>query len=66
LDTPYKAVNLILNNSDKIDSIIEEIEDINNKRKDLTKLFYENARENIDNSNNILFYDSMEIEHGII
>jgi single-stranded-DNA-specific exonuclease len=66
LDTPYKAVNLILNNSDKIDDIIYEIEEINNKRKELTKVFYENALENIDNNNNILFYDSSEIEHWII
>jgi single-stranded DNA-specific DHH superfamily exonuclease len=54
---------LILNNSDKIDSVIEEIENINNKRKELTKIFYEDARGEIDNNNNILFYDSSEIEH---
>lgn len=66
LDTPYKAVNLILNNSDKIDWIIEEIENINNRRKELTKLFYEDALEKIDTSKNIIFYDSEKIEHGII
>lgn len=66
LDTPYKAVNLILNNSDKIDEIIYEIEEINNKRKELTKVFYENALENIDTTNNIIFYDNKEIEHWII
>lgn len=66
LDTPYKAVNLILNNSDKIDWIIEEIENINNKRKELTKLFYEDALEKIDREKNIIFYDSEKIEHWII
>lgn len=66
LDTPYKAVNLILNNSDKIDEIIYEIEEINNKRKDLTKVFYEDALTKINETNNIIFYDSREIEHWII
>ncbi len=66
LDTPYKAVNLILNNSDSIDEIIADIENINNRRKDLTKIFYEDALEKIELENNVLFYDSEEIEHWII
>ncbi|MDP5038990.1 MAG: single-stranded-DNA-specific exonuclease RecJ, partial [Candidatus Gracilibacteria bacterium] len=66
LDTPYKALNLILNNGDKIDEIIDEIENINNTRKDLTKIFTEDAMGKINIKNNILFYDSKEIEHGII
>ena len=66
LDSATKAVNLILNNWDKIDEIIEDIENINNKRKDLTKLFYEDALENIDTNNNIIFYHSEKIEHWII
>lgn len=66
LDTPYKAVNLILNNSDNIHDVIDDIENINNKRKELTKLFYEDALDNIDSENNIIFYDSEKIEHGII
>lgn len=66
LDTPYKAVNLILNNSDTIDDVINDIENINNKRKELTKLFYEDALENIDSKNNIIFYHSEKIEHWII
>ncbi len=66
LDTPYKAVNLLLNNSESVEEVIIDIENINNKRKELTKLFYEHALENIQIHNNILFYDSKEIEHGII
>lgn len=66
LDTPYKAVNLLLNNSQWVEQVIEDIENINNKRKDLTKLFYEDALEKIDSKNNILFYYSEKIEHGII
>lgn len=66
LDTPYKAVNLILNNSDTIDEVIADIENINNKRRELTKIFYEDALQNIESENNIIFYDSHHIEHGII
>lgn len=66
LDTPYKAVNLLLNNSESVDDVIEDIENINNKRKSLTKLFYEDALENIKTQNNIIFYHSEKIEHGII
>ncbi len=66
LDTPYKAVNLILNNSESVEKTIEDIENINNKRKDLTKIFFQDALENIDSNNNIIFYDSDKIEHWII
>ncbi len=66
LDTPYKAVNLLLNNGEKIDEILQEIEDINNKRKELTKLFTQDALEKVDGKNNIIFYDSDKIEHWII
>lgn len=66
LDTPYKALNLILNNWDKIDDVIFEIENINTRRKELTKLFYEDSLTKIDGKNKILFYDSQEIEHWII
>ncbi|MDD5769708.1 MAG: single-stranded-DNA-specific exonuclease RecJ [Candidatus Gracilibacteria bacterium] len=66
LDSAYKAVNLILNNGNKIDEIIEDIENINNKRKDLTKIFTQDALGKIENKDNIIFYESLEIEHGII
>lgn len=66
LDTPYKAVNLILNNGEKIDEILAEIEEINDKRKELTRLFTDDAMGKIDEKNNIIFYHSAQIEHGII
>lgn len=66
LDSAYKAVNLILNNSEKIDEIIEDIEKINDKRKELTKIFCDNAMQNINPKDNVIFYVSKEIEHGII
>jgi single-stranded-DNA-specific exonuclease len=55
-----------LNNGEKIDEILSEIEEINDKRKDLTRLFTDDAMGKIDEKNNIIFYHSAEIEHGII
>nr|MDD3720607.1 single-stranded-DNA-specific exonuclease RecJ [Candidatus Gracilibacteria bacterium] len=66
LDTPYKAVNLILNNSDSVEETIEEIENLNNSRKVLTTKFVNLALENINPNDNIIFYHSTEITHGII
>jgi len=43
MDTPYKAVNLILNNSDSIGKTLNEIEMLNEKRKALTRDFTEEA-----------------------
>jgi len=66
MDTPYKAVNLILNNSDSIDETLAEIERLNDKRKHLTKVFFDDAMEKVDRSKNIIFYHSNKIEHWII
>lgn len=66
LDSAYKAVNLILNNSDSIDDVIADIENINNKRKDLTRVFTQDAMDSISRKENVIFYWNSEIEHGII
>jgi len=66
LDTPYKAVNLILNNGESIDETIQEIETLNEKRKILSKEYFEDALQQIDSTKNAIFYISSEIEHGII
>lgn len=66
LDTPYKAVNLILNNSDSVEDTLQEIEDLNDKRKVLTTRFVNEAYEKISQEDNIIFYQSKEISHWII
>lgn len=66
IDTPYKAINLILNNSKKVDEILKEIENLNSKRKELTAYFEKEALLNIDLKQNILFYESKDIHHWII
>ena len=66
MDSPYKAVNLLLNNSGNIDKIISEIEQLNEKRKYFTKEFVEDALWRVNKEDNIIFYISPAIEHGII
>lgn len=66
MDSAYKAVNLILNNWSSIDKTISEIEQLNEQRKYLTKEFSADALNKVNKNDNILFYISPAIEHGII
>jgi single-stranded-DNA-specific exonuclease len=66
LDTPYKAVNLLLNNSSSVLKTINEIEKLNEKRKYLTSEFVTDALWKVKPKDNILFYVSPAIEHWII
>ena len=66
MDSRYKAVNLILNNSDTINQTLSEIEMLNEKRKALTRDFTEDAMWKIKREDNLLFYISPAIEHWII
>ncbi|MCH2188754.1 single-stranded-DNA-specific exonuclease RecJ [Candidatus Gracilibacteria bacterium] len=66
LDSPYKALNLLLNNSDGVYQTLSEIENLNEQRKFLTRQFSEEAFQKVNPQNNILFYHSPAIEHGII
>lgn len=66
MDTPYKAVNLILNNGETLMDTIREIEWLNELRKSKTGEFVEYALENVNPKDNIILYDSADISHGII
>jgi single-stranded DNA-specific DHH superfamily exonuclease len=66
MDSPYKAVNLILNNGDTLNKTIAEIEQLNEQRKYLTKEFVNDALNKINRNDNLIFYVSPAIEHGII
>ena len=66
MDTPYKAVNLILNNGKTVDDTLQEIELLNTQRKTKTLEHTLAALEKIDETDNIIFYHSDVIEHGII
>lgn len=66
MDSPYKALSLLLAGEDKLDPILTELEDLNTKRKTTTEHFIKHALEVVDRDKGILFYDSTDIEHGII
>lgn len=66
MDCPLKAVNLILNNEDSVERTLREIEDLNEKRKYLTKQFNDEAETKINKIDNLLFYVSKDIPHGIM
>lgn len=66
MDTPYKAVNLILNNEKSVYDTLREIEELNNLRKEKTRLHTEAALGKVSSEDNLIFYDAADIEHGII
>lgn len=66
MDTPYTALNLILNGSESLNKTLKKIEELNEKRKYLTKEFCDDAMNKINKQDNIIFYISPSIEHWII
>lgn len=66
MDSPYKAVNLILNNEDSVNTTLREIEQLNDERKHLTKIYTQDALDKVRREDNLLFYVSKDIKHGII
>gem|GEM_PF-2862642 len=66
MDCPYLAVNLILNNSDSVEKTLKKIEELNEKRKFLTKQFVEESEIKINKNDNLIFYISRDIPHGIM
>jgi single-stranded-DNA-specific exonuclease len=66
MDTPYKALHLILNQDNSVVEVLEDIENLNDKRRKLTHKFFDEAVEKINKKDNILFYHTHDIEHGIL
>ena len=66
MDTPYKALQMLLAGEDRLDEIMAEIEDLNAKRKTATEKFAKEALSSIDETKPILLYDSTQIEHGVV
>jgi single-stranded-DNA-specific exonuclease len=66
MDTPYIAVNLILNNGPTLEDTLREIESLNELRKSRTSEYVDHALEDVDPQNNIIMYSSQDISHGII
>ncbi len=66
MDSAYKAVSLILNNTSTVNKTLIDIEKLNETRKYLTKEFTNDAMNKINREDNIIFYISPAIEHWII
>jgi len=66
MDCPTKAVNLILNQADSVEKTLREIEELNEKRKFLTKQFIEDSEIKINKEDNLIFYISKDIPHWIM
>lgn len=66
MDSPYKAINLILNSWESLNTTLREIEKLNEQRKYLSNEFFQDAISKINKNDNILFYISPAIDHWII
>lgn len=66
VDSPLKALKMLLASDDHMDEILTEIEDLNMKRRTSTEFFVTHALSVGNPSEAAVFYDSHEIEHGII
>ncbi|EKE30244.1 MAG: hypothetical protein ACD_2C00017G0001 [uncultured bacterium (gcode 4)] len=66
MDTPYKALKVLLAWEQNLDEALAEIENLNLKRKESVEKFIRIAKDKVDTSKNVIFYDSKDIEHGII
>ncbi|EKE27839.1 MAG: hypothetical protein ACD_3C00143G0001 [uncultured bacterium (gcode 4)] len=66
MDTPYKALKVLLAWEQNLDEALAEIEDLNLNRKESVERFLRIAKDKADISKNVIFYDSKDIEHWII
>ncbi len=66
MDTPYTALKLLLASDDRVDDLLAEIENLNALRKSSTEYFLNHAMRVTNPSEGVAFYESDEIEHGII
>jgi hypothetical protein len=48
MDSPYKALKVLLASEKNLDEIMEEIEDLNTKRKVSTEIFLKKAMEDVN------------------
>ncbi len=66
MDTPITALQWLLAGEDRVDTLFEELEHLNETRKWTTEHHLEKALLNVDTSKPILFYDAHDLEHGVI
>ncbi len=66
MDTPLTALRWLLASEDRCDEFLSEIEELNDRRKEVVKSFAETALENANPDNLILFFREKKLEHGLI
>lgn len=66
MDSPYKALRVLLAWEENLEEALEEIENLNTKRKTSTEKFIKYANWNINSHSNVIIFDSTEIEHWIL
>lgn len=66
MDSPYKALAMLLNADERLDETMAEIESFNEQRKLTTQAFAMHAVESVDSSHPVTLYLSDEIEHGVM
>lgn len=66
MDSPYKALRVLLAWEENLEEALEEIENLNTKRKTSTEKFIIHANGNINPKSNVIIFDSTEIGHWIL
>jgi len=66
MDTPLTALHWLLASDERSDNFFSELEHLNESRREVTERYFHDALEAIDTESPILFYDSENLEHGVI
>lgn len=66
MDTPLTALRWLLSPQEKSDIFLEELEALNQRRRDIVEDITTSALESIENPETPIWYYNNELEHGII
>lgn len=66
MDTPLTALRWLLASEERCDEFLSEIEELNERRKEIVKSFAEKALLDADPEDGVLFFREKQLEHGLI
>lgn len=66
MDTPLTALRWLLASEETCDNFLEEIEKLNNDRREIVQDFVQKALSEVNSKNPILFFLDKNLEHGLI
>ena len=66
MDTPLTALRWLLASEERCDEFLSEIEELNDRRKEIVKSFAEKALLDADPEDGVLFFREKKLEHGLI